>query len=132
MLETASIGRTVFVMFLVSLVAMSMFTGTAAAQADGEIDTQNFICNNEDTQFVGILEFLLGAFFIGSFAFGIISYAADKMDESLAGAQISLLSNFDGGKALKAGIGLPIGVWFITFVGNVMFGYDLSCIMPLQ
>lgn len=132
MLETASIGRTVLVMFLFSLVAMSMFTGTAAAQADGDIDAQNFICNNSDTQFVGIIQFLMGAFFIGSFMFGIVSYAADKLNQSVGSSQITLFDNFDGKDALKAGVGLPIAVWFITFVGNVMFGYDLSCIMPLQ
>lgn len=130
MLETVNIGRTALVMVLVALVAMTAFVGPAAAQT--EIDTKTFICDNSDTQFVGILSFLMGAFFIGAFAFGIISYAADKVDESLGGGAIKLFEDFDGGDALKAGIGLPIGVWFMTFIGNVMFGYDLSCIMPLQ
>jgi len=132
MLETANIGRTAIIMMMVSLFAMAAFTGTAAAQiGEDDVDTENFICDNEDTQFVAAIQFLMGAFFIGSFALSIVSYSADKMNDA-AGGNIDVLDKMGSSDALKSAILLPIGVWAASFVGNVMFGYDLTCIMPLQ
>lgn len=125
-------------MLLIAVLAVSVFIGPAAAgdaPATGDIDAQNFLCDDGETEssaFVSFLSFIMGFFFIASFALGIVSFAGDKLGTAAGSFSIPIVDDMDGDTAVKAGFGLPIGVWGITFIGNSFFGYDLTCIIPLQ
>lgn len=127
-LGNRGMASTALVFLMFTLVLSTAFTGTAAAQVE---DPESFICDNEDTVFVSFMQTIIGLFFIGSFAFGIISFIVDKADD--AAGKFDLIPWAGEGKnAMKAAFILPVGVWFLTFIGNALFGYDLTCLMPLQ
>lgn len=133
MLQTVSTGKSMIIMAVIALLAMTAFAAPAAAQiSDGNTDATTLLCDNQDTAFVNALAFLMNLFFIASFIGGIVSYAGSRTNDVVGNFDIPVLEKFEGKKAAFGAFTLPIGVWAITFLGNVMFGYDVSCIIPLQ
>lgn len=131
--------------FLGLLIVLSLFTGGAAAQGvigdDGEV-SGDFICSGEtaDSNFVSTIRVLMGLFFVGSFVFAIMAYGLDKADSS-AGSLLDLSGLVGGGtgtgdsgsgkKAAMSAALLPIGVLTISFAADLLFGIDVSCLIPI-
>lgn len=127
-LGNSGMASTALTVLLFALVLSTAFTGTASAQLD---NPESFICDNSDTVFVSFMQTIIGLFFVGSFAFGIMSFITSKASD--ADSFDVIPDKWEGDdNAIKAAFILPVGVWFLTFMGNALFGYDLTCLMPLQ
>lgn len=135
MTDSETTGRsfksTAFTALVLAMLGVAMFSGTAAAQlGSGDGISADFICGeNPDALFVNAVEGLIALFFVGAFLFAVLSYSANKANNTIGD---SFDIDFGGKNAWKSAAALPIGVWGLTFLANAVFGIDLTCIIPFQ
>lgn len=129
--------RILIIAVVLAVLGTVIFAGPAAAASfdDEDVDATNWICQNSDTAFVEFISLIMNVFFALAMMFGIVTFAMDYLNKAAGGSDSFAplgLKDVEGKQALKAGFGLPIGIWFITFLADALLGYNFSCIVPLQ
>lgn len=121
--------RALLLVFMV-LAFSSLFI--APASADAHDDNAGIICGgNENVQV--IFRYMISLFMLFGFTFGVLFWAAEWFETSILGKE-----NFEifgglsgeGKEAVKSGILLPVIVYFFDFIDVLLFGVEISCIVP--
>lgn len=110
---------------LVSAVLLSGFTGTAAAQVT---DPADVICGGDSTtNFTNTLQSLMTLFVVGGPVIGTVMAVYYQV---AASAKPDGDYQDDRKKALIAGWSVPVLVYMLQIISNVVLGFDLACIVP--
>lgn len=128
-----------FLLITVSILIVS--TPALAAEANGsetttdngESDTIGFICEGENAGASGpqlIFQYVIGFFMMMGLLFGMVFWAAERVEIAALGGSTEFLGGIDGKNAIKKGFMLPIIVYFFDFISEPLFGINISCIVP--